>query len=41
MISMTRQDIEQKMEELAREYHETHAPETPEEIFELARSLSE
>jgi FKBP-type peptidyl-prolyl cis-trans isomerase (trigger factor) len=38
MISMTRQDIEQKMEELAREYHETH---DPEEIFELARRLRE
>jgi hypothetical protein len=36
---MTRQEIEQKMDELAREYHETHDPEIPEEIFELARRL--
>jgi hypothetical protein len=32
---MTRQEIEQKMDELAREYRETHDPEIPEEIFEL------
>jgi hypothetical protein len=36
---MTRQEIEQKMDELAREYHDTHDPEIPEEIFELARRL--
>jgi hypothetical protein len=30
---MTRQEIEQKMDELAREYHDTHDPEIPEEIF--------
>jgi hypothetical protein len=35
---MTRQEIEQKMDELAREYHDTHDPEIPEEIFELART---
>jgi hypothetical protein len=29
------------MDELAREYHETRAPEIPEEIFELARRLRE
>jgi hypothetical protein len=29
---MTRQEIEQKMDELAREYHDTHDP----EIFGLA-----
>jgi hypothetical protein len=34
---MTRQEIEQKMDALAREY--THDPEIPEEIFELARRL--
>ena len=27
------------MDELAREYHDTHDPEIPEEIFELAREL--
>ena len=36
---MTRQEIEQKMDELAREYHETRDPEIPEEIYELARRL--
>jgi FKBP-type peptidyl-prolyl cis-trans isomerase (trigger factor) len=40
-ISVTRQEIEQKMDELAREYHETHDPEIPEEIYELARRLKE
>jgi hypothetical protein len=29
------------MDELAREYHDTHDPEIPEEIFELARRLGE
>ena len=38
---MTRQEIEQKMDELAREYHDTHDPEIPEEIFQLARWLKE
>ena len=38
---MTRQEIEQKMDELAREYHVIHDPEIPEEIFELARRLKE
>jgi hypothetical protein len=33
--------IEQKMDELAREYHDTHDPEIPEEIYELARRLRE
>jgi len=33
---MTRKEIEQKMDALAREY-----PEIPEEIFELARRLRE
>jgi hypothetical protein len=33
--------IEQKMDELGREYHDTHDPEIPEEIFELARRLRE
>jgi hypothetical protein len=30
---MTREEIEQKMDELAREYRDTHDPEIPEEIF--------
>ena len=30
MISMTRQEIEQKMDALAREYHDTRDPEIPE-----------
>jgi hypothetical protein len=30
-----------KMDELAREYRDTHDPEIPEEIFELARRLRE
>jgi hypothetical protein len=38
---MTRQEIEQKMDELAREYRETHAPENLAEIFKLARQLKE
>jgi hypothetical protein len=38
---MTRQEIEQKMDALAREYYDTHDPETAEEIFELARRLRE
>jgi hypothetical protein len=36
---VTRQEIEQKMDELAREYRDTHDAETAEEIFELARRL--
>ena len=38
---MTRQELEQKMDELAREYYETHDPEIPKEIFKLARRLKE
>jgi hypothetical protein len=34
---VTRQEIEQKMDELAREYYDTHDPEIPEKIFEPAR----
>ena len=40
-VLVTRQEIEQKMDELAREYYDTHDPEIPEEIFELARRLRE
>jgi len=36
---MTRQEIEQRKDELAREYRDTHDPEIPAEIFELARRL--
>jgi FKBP-type peptidyl-prolyl cis-trans isomerase (trigger factor) len=38
---VTRQEIEQKMDELAREYRDTGDPEIPEEIYELARQLGE
>ena len=38
---MTRQEIEQKMDELAREYQDTHDPEIPADIYELARRLRE
>ena len=38
---MIRQEIEQRMDELAREYHETHDPEIPIKIYRLARQLIE
>jgi hypothetical protein len=38
---MIRKKIEQKMDELARQYHDTRDPEIPEKIFELARQLRE
>jgi hypothetical protein len=38
---MTWQEIEQKMDALAREYHDTHDPEIPEEIYKLAGQLRE
>ena len=38
---MTRQEIEQKMDELAREYHDTHDSEIRVQILELARQLRE
>ena len=38
---MTRQEIEQKMDALAREYYETHDSEIPEQSLELARRLRE
>jgi FKBP-type peptidyl-prolyl cis-trans isomerase (trigger factor) len=38
---MTREEIEQKMDELAREYAESHQPEIPAEIYRLARLLKE
>jgi FKBP-type peptidyl-prolyl cis-trans isomerase (trigger factor) len=36
---VTRQEIEQKMDELAREFAETHDPEIIEEIYRLSREL--
>jgi hypothetical protein len=43
MISepVTRQEIEQKMDTLAREFAETHDQEIPEEIYRLARQVGE
>jgi hypothetical protein len=38
---MTREEFEQRMDELAREFVETHDPEIPEEIYKLARQLIE
>jgi hypothetical protein len=38
---VTREEIEQKMDELARKYVETHAPEIREEICSLADQLWE
>jgi FKBP-type peptidyl-prolyl cis-trans isomerase (trigger factor) len=40
-VPVTREEIEQKMDELAREYRDTHDPEIPEEIYRLARQLRE
>jgi hypothetical protein len=34
---MARQEIEQKIDELAQEYHDTRDPEILEEIYRLAR----
>ena len=34
---MTREEIEEQMDKLARKYVETHDPEIPEEIYKLAR----
>jgi hypothetical protein len=39
MQQMTREEIEQKMDELAREYVETHDPEIPQKLYLLAREL--
>ena len=40
-VTMTREEIEQKMDELARKYVETHDPEIREEICSLANQLWE
>jgi len=37
---VTREEIEQKMDELAREYAETHDSEIREEIYRLSRELT-
>jgi hypothetical protein len=36
---MTREEIEQRMDELARKYVETHDPEIPQKLYLLAREL--
>ena len=36
---MTRQEIEKRMDELARKYVETRAKEIPQELYQLAREL--
>jgi FKBP-type peptidyl-prolyl cis-trans isomerase (trigger factor) len=36
---MTREEIEERMHELAREYVETHDPKIIEELYDLAREL--
>ncbi len=38
---MTRQEIEQKMDELAREYHDTQDSEIPDKMFKLGSQLRE
>jgi hypothetical protein len=35
---MTRQEIEQKMDQLAREFAETHDPEIPEKIYRFGQA---
>lgn len=37
--AMTRQEIDERMNELARKYVETHDPEIPYELYKLAREL--
>jgi hypothetical protein len=36
---MTREEIEQRVDELAQSYLETHDPDIPYEIYRLAREL--
>jgi hypothetical protein len=36
---MTREEILEKMDELARKYVETHDPDIPYELYKLAREL--
>jgi hypothetical protein len=40
-MPMTREEIEQRMDELAREYPETHDLELPQEIYRPASQLIE
>jgi hypothetical protein len=37
--AMTREEIEERMDELARKYIETHDPEIVKQLYELAREL--
>jgi hypothetical protein len=39
MQPMTRQEIQQKMDELARKYVETRDKEIPQELYQMAREL--
>jgi hypothetical protein len=39
--AMTREEIEKRMDELAREFAKTHDPKIAEKFFELARRLRE
>jgi hypothetical protein len=36
---MTREEIQERMDELARKFVETHDPETPQELYRLSRKL--
>jgi hypothetical protein len=38
-VPMTREQIEERMSELARKYLQTHDPEIPYVLYELAREL--
>jgi hypothetical protein len=40
-VTMNRQELEEKIDELVREYFENEEPEIPEQIDELARQLRE
>ena len=36
---MTREEMDRRMDDLAREYLETHNPEIPKELYRLSREL--
>jgi hypothetical protein len=38
-VPMTREEIEKRMDELARKYTQTHDPKIPLKLYELAREL--
>ena len=38
---MTREELEKRIDELARKYLETHDPDIPYELYKLARELEE